>query len=131
MPMKSVRSFYTYLDPDFMASPTTLDGTTLQGAAVRTLSKGGDGLYTYTVLWGADGLDGLDDLDRAVALATSMAIEEQGFAEVRISAPTNFESDEEDEWDSVTVFAIGPERREVEAAAKGDPSPDTSRRKRR
>jgi hypothetical protein len=120
--MADIRTMHVYFHDEFFVVHNPGVAPTLQSQAERVigrpaakLNKGVHGRgYTYTVLWFADGLDGFDDLDDAVALATSMAHTEGRLAQVGISDT----DDDDSEWNGVCVFAIGPNKRDVEKASR-------------
>lgn len=81
-----VTSLHLFLHDDFRPHDRELTSNDRARAILGTL--GGPNGYTFAVLWRSDTIDGLDDLDAAIAIAVARALEDPaGGARVQIEAP--------------------------------------------
>lgn len=97
-----------YLDPELQADP---DFQTPSDQALRVLPPDA----SFTVLWREDGKDGMEDLNDAIALAVSKAIELGQQVVVTVSANDDGGRRSE-EWDGLAIFVAGPNRHRVQRA---------------
>lgn len=90
---------HLYLDPRFYASP---EFPSPQARALELLEG-----YRFAVTWRDDAVDGLVNLDEAIALATAKAIELKRHVVVLAerSGPEG--------WDEQAIFVAGPDRHRV------------------
>ncbi len=112
----ALSGFWIYIHRDFVANPYESETVTLQKVAKTILRKiGGKHGYTFTAMWMAEGMDSMDNLDEAVALATNMSYREGGYAEVRISGMlVAGKRDGDPPWSDLIVFAIGSDPSRLE-----------------
>lgn len=98
---------YVYLDPRFHASP---EFPSPQARALELLGEA----YDFTVLWWDDALDGLYNLDEAIALAIAKAVELKRHVRVTVSRSVGRVAG--DPWEDLTVFVVGPDKHRVQRA---------------